>query len=127
MDHMIFRSILSIGVLLGAWAQSASACTETHVAQARNAMEITSSPASEGVEAIGGEHRCECPTALQGVQPFVSDSGKSFLAPYVGEGGAFLNPSNPNSAALAERSRASSFFARLSGRPPYLLVSHLRQ
>lgn len=122
------KQILFFAFLLGIWGQATSACPEAHVALAapQEAMEITVS-ASMDFAIAGGERRCECPTDLQGVQPFVSESDKSFLAPYLGEGGAFLSPSNPNSVALAERSRAFSFIARPSGRPLYLFVSRLRQ
>lgn len=123
------KQILFFAFLLGIWGQATSACPEAPVASAapRAAMEIAVSASEDLATAAGGERRCECPTGLQGVQPFVSESDKSFLAPYLGEGGAFLSPSNPNSVALAERSRSSSFIARPSGRPLYLFVSRLRQ
>jgi hypothetical protein len=126
---MIIRCILFLVVLLGTWLQSASACPEAHVAAApaQKAMEIAASVVSGDFAVIGGEHRCECPTAIQNAQSAVSESSKSLLVSTVEGGGAFLNPSNPNSVALAECTRASSFIARPSGRPPYLLVSHLRQ
>jgi hypothetical protein len=126
---MVIRRVLFFVVLLGTWVQSASACPEAHVAPAlaQKVMEFNVFAVFEDFTAIGGEHRCECPATIQNAQSVVSESGKPSLASYVGCPGAFPNPSNPNSVALAERNRASSSIARPSGRPPYLLVSRLRQ
>jgi hypothetical protein len=126
---MVIRQILFFVVLLGAWVQSASACPEAHVAPApaQKVMEFTVSAVFENFAAIGGEHRCECRATIQNAQSVVSESGKSLLASYARGSGAFPNPSILNSIALAERNRASSSIARPSGRPPYLLVSRLRQ
>lgn len=112
--------------LLGIWGQAASACPEAHAnsAAAQPAIEITVF-VPEGFVAVGGEHRCECPATIQNAQALVSGSDKSLLASYVAAAGSLLNPSNPSSLTLAERSRASDFIARPSGRPPFLLVSRL--
>lgn len=120
------RRILFFILLLGTWVQSASACQQAHAAPtlAHKAMEIA---VPEDFAAIGGEHRCECPAAIQNTRSAVSESNKSLRVSCAAGAGVLLNQSNPPSVALAERNRASSFLARPSGRPPYLLVSHLRQ
>jgi len=126
---MTVRRILFLAFLLGTWGHAAGACPEAHIAlaPAQKVMEITAPAVSEDFAAIGGEHRCECSATVQNAQSVISESGKSLLAPSVEGVGVFLNPSNPRSIALAERNRASSFIARPFGRPPYLLVSRLRQ
>ena len=124
---MLVKRILFFLVLLGTWAQAAGACPEAHGAPAVQAvMEITVS-APEDIVTAGGRHRCECPATFQSGQALVSESEKSFFASHVAGAGAFPNSSIPNSVTLAERSRVASFLARPSGRPPYLLVSRLRQ
>lgn len=125
---MILKRILFFFFLLGIWGQAASACPEAHVASAAAwaAMEITVS-ASEDFVATGGEHRCECPATVQNAKALVSESDRFLLASYVAGAGALLNLSNPRSIALAERNRESSYISRPFGRPPYLLLSHLRQ
>jgi hypothetical protein len=132
---MIVRRILFFVFLLGAWVQSASACTEALIGPAtahdpviaQERMESTVLIGAENGAVIGGEHRCECPDMLQNVQSVVSESGKSALASYVEGASAFLISSNPGSIALAVHTRASSFIARRSAPPPYLLVPRLRQ
>jgi hypothetical protein len=126
---MIVRRILFFAFLLGAWIQSASACTEAHVlsAAAQQAMEIAVPVVTEDFAIIGCEHRCECSAAMQSAQSAVPESGKSLLASYVEGASAFLISSNPDFVALALRTRASSYIARRSAQPPYLLVPRLRQ
>ena len=126
---MIVRRILFFAFLLGAWIQSASACTEAHVpsAAARQAMEIAVPVVTEDFAIIGGEHRCECPAMVQNAQSAVSESSKFLLASYVEGASASLHSSNPASVALAVYSRASSFIAHRSVQPPYLLIPRLRQ
>jgi hypothetical protein len=126
---MILRRILFFALLLGAWVQSASACAETHgaPAPAQKAIEMAVPAVSEEFAVIGGEHRCECPVMVQDLQSAVSESSKYLLASYVEGSSAFLNSPNPASVALAMRTRASSFIARRSGQPPYLLAPRLRQ
>ena len=126
---MIVRRILFFVFLLGTWAQAAGACTEAHAAPvlAQKAMEIAVPAVSEDFAVIGGEHRCECPAMVQNVQSTVSESSKFVLASYAEGAGVPPNSSNPDSLALAVRTRASSFIARRSGQPPYLLAFRLRQ
>lgn len=115
--------------LLGTWVQSTGACPEAYVAPApaQKAIPIAVSAVSGDFAAIEGDHRCECSATMQDAQSIVSNSAKSLLSSYAGGSSVFLNPLNPPSVAPAERDRATSFLARPSGRPPYLLLSHLRQ
>jgi hypothetical protein len=126
---MMVTRILFFILLFGIWGQAASTCPEAHVAPAaaQKAIEIAASAVSEDFAAIGGGHHCECPATIQNAQSVVSESSKFLLVSHVEGAGALLNSSNPPSVAPAERNRASSFLARPSGRPPYLLVSRLRQ
>ncbi len=129
MGRMIVRRILFFAFLLATWAQAAGACLEENGAPtpAQIPMEFAAPAASEDFAAIGGEHRCECPAASLSDQSAVSGSSKSLLASYAEGAGVLLNSSNPASVTLAVRTRASSYIARSFGRPPYLLVSRLRQ
>lgn len=129
MGRMIVRRILFFAFLLGTWAQATGACVDAHFPPtlAQNPMGFAAPAISEDFAVIGGEHRCECPATGQDAQSAVSGSSKSLLASYVEGAGVLLNSSNPASVAPAVRTRASSYIARSSGRPPYLLVSHLRQ
>jgi hypothetical protein len=126
---MMVRCILVFALSLGAWAQSASARPERHVAPAavQKAVEIAACTVAEDLVAIGGEHSCGCPAAIQNAQSAISESSKCSLAPYLGDSGTIPNLSNPDSIALAQRARTSRLAKRLPGRAPYLFISHLRQ
>jgi hypothetical protein len=127
---MTVRRILLIVFLLGIWGQAAaSVCPEAHVAvaPAQKALEIAVPAVAEEFATIGGEHRCGCPARIQDAHAAVSESGKSLFVSYVEGADAFPNSSNPDSIALAVHASASSFIARHSGQPPYLLASRLRQ
>ena len=126
---MRVRRILLFILLLGGWVQSASACPEAHAVPtaAWKATGIAVSAVYDDFAVVGGEHRCEHPSTIQDTPSMVPRSGKSLRALYEVGPGAFLSPPNPESVASTARNRAAGFLARPSGRPPYLLVSRLRQ
>ncbi len=126
---MIVRRILLFVFLLGIWAQAASACPEEHVAPAlaQQQTEIAVQAVSEDLAVIGARHCCECPAIVQNVQSTISEPGKFLLASCAEGAGVLLNPSYPELATLAVRTRASSYIVRHSAQPPYLLAPRLRQ
>ena len=126
---LVKRVLLFIFFLLGIWVQSASACTDAHVAlaPAQKAFGIAVPAVSEDFVVIGSEQRCECPAMAQNAQSAVSESSKSPVLSYTEGADAFPYPSNPDSVEFAVHARASSFNARRSAQPPYLLVPRLRQ
>lgn len=126
---MILRRILFVVFLLGVWVQSASACQESpgvhepvHLSMGNPAL-----PVAGDFTNIGGDQRCECPAAIQNAESVVSETSKSLLAPYLEGADAFPYPSNLDAAAVAMRTRASSFIARRSELPPYLHSPRLLQ
>lgn len=126
---MILRRILLAVFLLGVWVQSASACQES-LGVHEPAHLLTGSPAlpvAGDFANIGGDQRCECPASMQNMESAVSESGKSPLAPYLEGADAFPYPSNLDAAAVATRTRASSFIARRAELPPYLHSPRLLQ
>ncbi len=128
MGGMLVRRILSFLLLLGIWGQAVSACPDAHVTSAAaHAVVLITTSAPEDSVAAGGEHRCECPAITQNAQAAVSESSKSLLASYGEDAGVLLNSLNQASVTRAVRTRASSYIARRSERPPYLLSPRLLQ
>ncbi len=126
---MTVRRILFIAFLLGVWVQSANACQESlgvhepaHLLMGSPAM-----PVAGDFVSIGGDQRCECPAAIQNAESIVSETSKSLLAPCPEGADAFPYPSNLDAAAVAMRTRASSFIARRAELPPYLHSPRLLQ
>lgn len=127
---MIARCVPLIVFLLGIWAQPASACAEAQVAVTPAHMvvrEFAVPPVAGDFSAIGGDQRCECPAMEQYAQAVVSEFSKDLLVSYEEGAAASAKSFDAVSLALAEFSRASSFIARRSELPPYLLNPRLRQ
>ncbi|MFY9315917.1 MAG: hypothetical protein WAO95_10200 [Burkholderiales bacterium] len=94
---------------------------------APQAVEFGAPVTIDALAAIGVDQRCECPAIVQDVQAALPESGRSFLLAHEAGAGAVLSSSNPRSVALAMHASASSFIARRSVQPPYLLIPRLRQ
>lgn len=127
---MIARCVPAIVFLLAFWVQPASGCSEAQVAALpahHMALEIAVPAVTGNIVGIGGDQRCECPVIEQDAQAVVSESSKDLIVPYEEGADASPNPFNAASLALAEYSRASSFIARRSEQPPYLINPRLRQ
>lgn len=126
---MVRIALLLFGILLGTWAQSASACPEAQGAAMlhQTAIELAAFPVTENLGAIGAERNRECCAVVQDPQSIVCESSKSLIASFSEGGIAVPNVPNPDSIAVAMHTRASDFIARHSALPPYLLVPRLRQ
>lgn len=126
---MMFLRLLFIALLLGIGTQSANACvTELGVQERPHEVATDTRGSVPGDFAvIGSEQRCECPAVMASAESAASESSKWLLAPYVEGADALPYPSDLDAAAVAMRTRASSFIARRSELPPYLRSPRLLQ
>jgi len=126
---MMVLRLLLVALLFGIGTQSANACeTEFGVHERPHEVANGALGSAPGYSAgIGPEQRCECPAAIANAEAVASESSKWLLAPYVEGADGAPYPSDLDAAAVAMRTRASSFIARRSELPPYLRSPRLLQ